>query len=47
MRLDHRHLPVRRHINRNAEVNQSHATDDNGELAKADTTAYSAILFRY
>lgn len=40
-------LPIRRRVNRYAEVNQSHATDDEGELEEADATANSTILFRY
>ena len=40
-------LPVGRHIDCHAQINQRHAADDNGELTEADTAAYPAILFRY
>lgn len=40
-------LPVRRRVDRYAEINQSHATDDKGELEEAYATANSTILFRY
>jgi len=40
-------LPIRRCVDRYAEINQSHATDDEGKLEEAYTTANSTILFRY
>lgn len=43
----HGFLPIRWRVNRHPEVDQSHATDDKGELEETDATANSAILFRY
>lgn len=40
-------LLVRRRVDRHAEVNQGHATDDKGELEEAYAAANPAILFRY
>lgn len=40
-------LPVGRHVDCHAQINQRDTADDNGELTEADTAAYPAILFRY
>lgn len=40
-------VPVGRHVDGNAQVNQSHAANHNRELAEAYAPAYSTILFRY
>ena len=40
-------LPVGRSVDRDAEVDQSHAADDDRELAEKYAPAYFTILFRY
>lgn len=40
-------LLVRRRVDRHAEVNQGHATDDKGKLEEAYAAANPAVLFRY
>lgn len=40
-------LPVGRHIDCHAQINQCHAAGDIGELTETDNSAYPAILFRY